>query len=285
MDFGNLASRLAKMAAENSPVILTALGVTGTLGTAYLTAKGAFKAKLILDDVQAEKISAFNGELLESGLDDKSPRTWPEEVKQAQEQAHSLTFQEMWNATWKCYIPAAGVAALTVASIICANRIGTRRAAAMASAYAVAEKGFEEYRKKVAAKLGKPQEKEIREEVAQDRVREKRPTARNGSRRSRPIGDDKNCYDVYSDRTFWGTPNQMEAAVNQLNQQIVHEGFASLSDLYHLLDMQETGYSDEIGWNSDELLEINISTTPVDDDPCFALIFVNPPKSTYKNFH
>lgn len=283
MDFGNFARRLGQMAAERSPVLLTAVGVTGTLGAAYLAAKGGMKSKLILDDMQAEKTFEYDRNMNEAGALEKKLVDMTPEEREAYDEAHTLTFQEMWNATWKCYIPAAGVAAMTVASIICANRIGTRRAAAMASAYAVAEKGFEEYRKKVAAKLGKPQEKEIREEVAQDRIRENYRTARSGSRRSRPTGDEENCYDVYSDRTFFSTEVRMQAAVNDFNQKVLHDGFATLTDLYHFLDMNGTGYSDEIGWN--EILEINISTTPVDGKPCFALIFLNEPKSTYKNFH
>jgi hypothetical protein len=285
VDFGNFARRLGQMAAENSPVLLTAVGVTGTLATAYLTGKGAFKAKFILDDVAAEKSFEYSKNLAEAGVPDVSLRDYTPEQKAAYDEAHSLTFQEMWNATWKCYIPAAGVAALTVASIICANRIGTRRAAAMASAYAVAEKGFEEYRKKVADKIGKPKEREVRDEVAAERVRKNHRTASNGSRKKVPVGDDKNCYDTFSDRRFFGTANQIEAAVNTFNQQILHDGFATLSEFYHLLDMQDTGYSDMMGWNSDALLEINITSVIVDDDPCLALVFVNQPKMEYRNFH
>ena len=281
MEFGNLARRLGQMSAERSPVLLTAIGVTGALATAYLAGKAGFKSALILDDTAEEKRRQFFYERPE--LDDQSPRTFTPEAREAFEASKSLTLGEMFEATWKQYIPAAAVGALTVASIICANRIGTRRAAAMASAYAVAEKGFEEYRKKVAAKMGKPQEKEIREEVAKERVQTNRRNATNGSRKTVPSPDDKNCYDVYSDRRFFSTPNKIQEAVNLFNQKVNHDGFARLSDLYNLLDMNDIPWGDQVGWNN--LLEINITSVITDDDTAFALVFVNQPTTEYMNFH
>jgi hypothetical protein len=264
------------MAAENSPVILTALGVTGTLGTAYLAAKGAFKSTLILDETAQNKRQSLYKERPE--LRDKSLRGMTPEEREIYDEAQELTFQEMWNATWKCYVPAAGVAALTVASIICATRIGTRRAAAMASAYAVAEKGFEEYRKKVAERIGKNKEREVQDEIAKDRVVKK------------PIpnslviveGSDVLCYDMWTDRLFRSSWTALEKAANNLNFQILHHEYATLTDWYHLIGLPSTEFSDHVGWS--DKMELNITTTTSSDNrPCLAVGFVNRPSAEYAN--
>jgi hypothetical protein len=257
MDFGILFKRAGKVAADNSPAILTAIGVTGTLATAYLAAKGAFKAAEVIRDKQEE-------------LD-------------KEEKSHPLTVQEMAEATWKYYVPAAASAAFTVAAIIGAAQINDRRTAAMASAYSVVEKSYAEYRAKAVEKAGKKKEQEIRDEVAQDRVN------------AHPIGQttlivtkrgETLCYDMWTDRWFTSDMESLRRAVNDFNAEIINDTYASLSEFYHLIGLPTTRESDNIGWCTDKLLELDYSGV-IDEhgEPAIAFDFRVKPMGRFASTH
>jgi hypothetical protein len=60
--------------------------------------------------------------------------------------------------------------------------------------------------------------------------------------------------------------------------------YASLSDFYHLIGLPSTSFSDEVGWTSDKLLELEISTVLSEDErPCLSIGFnVAPIRNYYK---
>ena len=123
MAFSTLLKRTERIIADNSPAILTGIGVVGVLSTAYLTGHASIKAMRILD--HEEKILVVARE--------------PE-----------LTPKEKVQKVWKLYIPAVSTGLLTVTCIIAANRIGNRRAAAIAVAYSLTEKAFENKQEKLS---------------------------------------------------------------------------------------------------------------------------------------
>ena len=241
-DFGK---RLPKLVVDNSPVILTAIGATGALTTAYLTGRATFKAAEIL---QAEYPNYYN----------------------------HVQIRERARCVWRCYIPPAISATLTVAAIITANRIGTRRAAALATAFATAERAFEEYRAKVVEKLGDKKEELVRAEVAQARV-DKHPP---GDREIIVTGNGSVlCMDAFSGRYFLCDMETLKKAENEINYRVLHDMYASLTDFYELVGLSRTSVSDEVGWNADKMLELKFSGTITEagGKPCIYVEFtVNP---------
>lgn len=264
MDLSVLFKRAGKVAAKNSPAILTAIGVTGTLGAAYLAAKGAFQASEVLTKATEHK-KAQLGE----GFD--------EEVDGA------LSFEEKFNLTWRLYAPAASCVVLSVTAIICANRIGDRRTAAMASAYSIVEKSYAEYRAKTTEKVGKKKEQEIRDEIAQDRQDANPPSSTTfivsgkGSTR---------CFDKWSGQYFTNDMESIRSAVNDFNQLVINSTFASLTELYHMIGVRPTRASDEVGWDTDKLLEVEYSgTLHADGTPCIAIDFRTMPNPRYSQLY
>lgn len=133
-----LTRQAEKLLHDNSPVILTAIGVSGTLSTAYLVGVASYEAAHVHD---ADDIQGF-----EHDRKQKIVRVW------------------------KLYIPAAISATLTVGCIIAANRVGSKRAAAAYSVLSVTEKAFSEYKDKVVETIGERKERTIQDAVVQDRV-------------------------------------------------------------------------------------------------------------------
>ena len=247
-----LAKQARQAIAQNSPAILTALGVTGTLTVAYFTGKATFKAADIIREAEADR--KLNGD--------------PE-----------LDNWDKVDLVWKEYIPAAGIAAMTIASIIGANHISTKRVAAFASAYSMAEKGLTQYKKVVLEKVGEKKEREVREEVAKQQLRD-HPLS------TSPIiltgQGDHLCFDAHSGRYFQGDIEKVRSAVNDINFEIINNGYASVSDYWALLNIDPTSESDDIGWNTDKKLEVDYdSDLTKEGRPCMVITFKSSPRPRF----
>lgn len=253
MTLPTLARRLSKLATDNSPVILTAIGVTGVLSTAYLAARASFKSARMIDE---------HYEVMLDG--DKLP------IKKSVE------------LCWKNYVPAATSATITIAAVICANRVEARRAAALAAVYTISERAFDEYKSKVVEKLGARKEQGIRDEIAQDQV------TRNPVNNCEVIiagTGEQLCYDTFSGRYFSSDMETLRKAQNDLNQQIINDSYASLSDFYYHVGLKATKTSSEIGWTTDKLMELRFSTVLSDDGrPCISVDFSVAPIRGYDIF-
>ena len=255
MDLTSVAKAVEKFTIDNSPTILTVVGVTGTVTTALLTGKATFKAAEILAYEKAEDID----ELIEFFPDLK--------IKVG--------------LVWKEYIPPVVVGSATIACIIGANAIGTRRAAALAAAYSLSEKAFADYKDKVVEKLGEKKEQAVRDEVASDQIR-KNPV---GSREVIMLGvGEVLCFEQFTARYFMSSVEELRKAMNDLNETINHDGYASLGDFYARIGLPRTSYSEEVGWTSDKLFEINFSACLAEDGrPCVAVDYaVLPVRAYYK---
>jgi hypothetical protein len=229
--------RASKVAVDNAPTILTAIGVTGAITTAILTGKASFKASEIINREQARH--------------------------DLEEQSHPFTPKEKFLLVWPQYIPAAATAAMTVAAIVCSNRISTKRAAALASAYTVSQEVLERYKDKVAKVLGEAEAKKVHDEVAKDVAAKNPPPA------TVLIGGGEHVcwvYDDYTDRWFKSSHMDLERAVIDINLQLANEGTATLADFYRILGVTHAAIYDEVGWTHEKKLEVEIGSTKMDDN-------------------
>jgi hypothetical protein len=257
MTFVDVAKRAEKLAIDNSPGILTALGVTGTLTVAYLTGKATFKAADLLWDEQ-------------NRLD-------------IQPERHNLEPKEKFQLVWKLYIPAAGTCVFTIVCIVTATRIGNRRAAAVAAAYSISEKAFTEYREKIVEKIGEKKEQSARDELAQERV-DRNPVSSNGIIITG--SGEVLCYEEFTGRYFMSSMEELRKGQNDTNYTIMNHGDASLTDFYNSIDLPSTSFSDEVGWNTDKLIELRFSTTLSEDGrPCISMGFDVAPIRDYFRIH
>lgn len=237
-----MLKQFEKVIADNSPAILTGVGVAGTVATAVLASRATLKASAILAEDANLRIT---------------PRTKTDVLK----------------LTWVLYIPPVASGCLTIGAIIFANRISTRRAAALAAAYSLSEKAYSEYKEKVIEKIGEQKNQKVRDEIAENRVQENPPGA------TVFVGGGKVlCYETYTGRYFESTMEDIKKAQNDLNYEIMNNGYASIGDFWDKIGLSRTEISDEVGWNSDQQLEIQFSTVLTEESrPCLCVSFdVNP---------
>lgn len=249
-----LAKQAEKFALDNAPAILTGVAVIGSLATAYLTGKATFRASKQIDEEWDRIIS-------------ETPDPWVFDNK------------DKVKLVWKEYIPPAIALTTTVASIVCANRVSTKRAAAMAAAYSLLEGRSTEYRDKVAEKFGVNKERQTQDELAQDQVSNHPPT----NSQMVIMGNGKVlCYDRPSDRYFQSDMETIRGLQNDINAEVNEVGFANLDSLYTGLGIEPTDFGDELGWTRDSMLDIKFSAVITkDNQPCIALNYQCKPTREY----
>lgn len=235
-----------KFVIDNSPGILTGLGVAGAVTTAVLTGKAAWNSAVIID----REFDAYPS----------GPST-----------------KQRVELVWKEFIPPAAVGVVTIAAIIGANQIGSRRAAAFAAAYKLSEQLSDDYKKKVVETLGLQKEEKMRSELAAEKMKENPPS------KSMIVvaGTNVLFYDELSGRYFHNTMEKVQRSVNEINHQVNNYFCASLTEFYEKIGLTSTTLSDSIGWNSDELLEVQFSPTMVEDQPAIMIGYNHEPIKGY----
>ena len=227
--------RSAKMAAsKHSPEILTGIGVAGMIATTVLAVRATPKALVLIEE--------------------KKKADWVDKLSPV----------ETVKTAWKPYIPAAVTGAASVACIIGASSVNAKRNAALAAAYTLSETALKEYRDKVIETIGEKKEQNIRDKVAKEQI-ENHPVSK-----SEVIFTDKGkslCFDPYSSRYFIGDIESIRRAANNLNEQMLNSitGYASLNDFYDEIELPHTETGDMIGWNSSNLIKLDISSHVSDD--------------------
>ena len=233
-----------KFVTDNSPGILTGLGVAGTVTAVFLTGRAAFLA----------------------GMD--ASTQYHEAVREDEElPEHLLEPRHLIRTYWKGFIPAASVGAVTVTAIIMANQIGSRRTAAITAAFKLSEQLSEEYKDKVTKTLGLQKEEKMRSELASEKMEKNPPPA------GMLIisGSDVLFLDELSGRYFHSQVETVKKAVNDINYKVNNYFHASVTDFYELIGLEGTKFSDSIGWNSDELLDVQFTATMYQDKPAIML--------------
>jgi Family of unknown function (DUF6353) len=262
-----LVRRAKYLVNDNSTTILTGMGVTGTVTTAYLSGRASFKAAQLL-----EQDKGVREELLSEAGNGNGTVIVPD-----------LPLHSKVRLTWRLYIPAFGVGVTTITSIVMANKIASKKIAALAIASGISERALQEYKAKVVERFGERDEMKIRDELAQERVN-KHPIS---SREVILAGTGEVlCYDQHSGRYFQSTVENIKRAENKINHDLNNFMHASLTEFYDEIGLPATSYSDSVGWNSNNQLEIAFSTVmSSNDQPCIAIDFINPPHANYRDLY
>lgn len=251
-----ITKTVMKSIGDNSPTILTALAVTGVITTTVLAVRATPKALIKVDDEIARRdADAIN--------------------------AH-LTKRDWVYLTWTDYIPAAAMGLATIACIVGANTVNLKRQAALISAFSLTDTAFREYREKVTETFGEAKEKNVRDEVAKDRI------AKN------PVNDNEIimtgsgvqlCYDALSGRYFESDVESIRKAENDINRVIMFDGNASLNEFYDRIGLPGNEIGKELGWREGDVMEIKFSShkTPKDRTALTVEFYVKPVRDFWKH--
>lgn len=237
-----LLNNAIKVVKRNGPEILTAAAASGVVSTGVL----AWRA--------GKNVSNPKYNITYVGKDVSRKQFWIDHVK----------------LTWKEYVPPVASGLVTIGCIVASHKMGGRRTAAAIAAYSATELAFTEYKEKAKELVGANKEQAIRDGVAQDRVTNNPP--------SKAVvilgGGDVLCLDMRSQQYFRSNHDLIKRAENEINFQINHENYVSLSEFYIMLGLPITHESVHNGWTFERLMETDISTALTDDNqPCLTVSF------------
>ena len=253
-NLATIAKDIRKFASKRSPEILKGIGIAGMITTTILAVRATPKAlELIEEQKEEESVDEFSS-------------------------------FEVVKVAWKPYIPAMVTCVVSTACLIGASSVNTKRNAALATAYKLSETALSEYREKVVETIGEKKERIVRDKVAEERVK-KNPVSKN---EVIVTGNGKTlCFDPISGRYFMCSIETIKRAENTLNKQMLHDisGYVSLNEFYDELGLDHTSVGNDLGWNTNQLIDIDFSSQLNDNgEPSVVLDYLVAPKCDYYNF-
>ena len=125
-----------------SPTILTCIGAAGVVATAVLAVKATPKADSL---IKADSRRNHDGD------------------------PYAATKLEAVKSCWKCYIPATATGVATIICIFGANTLNKKQQASLASAYALVNRSYSDYKHKLKELYGEDAHKKIMESIAAEK--------------------------------------------------------------------------------------------------------------------
>lgn len=247
----NMFKGVRRFLSDNTPAILTGLGVAGTISTAILAVQATPKAMRDIWDAESET-------------------------------TEELTWQEKAKLVWKHYLPSGAVAGVTVGAIIMAQSLNYRRQAALMSVYALTETAFREYRTEMIEQHGEKADQKIRDSIAERHIKENPPVE---SQIIITGQGDHLCYDSMSGRYFRSNIDKVRRAVNEINSTCLSDTYASQNDFYRLIGLDPIVFGEEHGWRFDNLMDVNFSSylEPESGEPALSIEYgTGPIRGYYK---
>lgn len=226
MDFSSIFKTVTKFTSDHAPEILTGLSVAGAVQTAIFSARASYTASRVIDHYE-----------IENGVE-PDPRE---------------RFIGRTKLVWRLYIPTVISGGVTVAMIICSNRLSVKRQAVLTSALATTQTYLHRYESAVS-------------EVLDDNLKEKVETVL-GKQVSEAVPDPDDIpedeldgetdifQDTISGRYFRSTIGDVKDAIADCKMRIADDYYLSLNELYDKLGLERTEQGDYLGWNIDSRLE------------------------------
>jgi hypothetical protein len=234
MNVTKMVSHMKFCMRKESPVIFGVIGGVGVLATAAISMRAGYRLH---------------------------------EVVQEHPDLRTMSNKDKVRVLAPVIAPTVVASVATIASFGKSADIYQKRGAAATVAYAAADRALTEYRERTVETIGGKKADAISDLVAKRKVESNPPKANNIA-----IVDDGSAkvlvLESYTGRYFRSTMEDLRKAENAINHTINHDLYATLSEFYAHIGLSSTAVSDNLGWNSDRLLELRFTTAIHDGTPC-----------------
>lgn len=175
--------------------------------------------------------------------------------------------------TWRYWVIPSFMGTTSIACIVGSNVVMSKRQAFLISAYSIAAGQLLENRKKLVELVGPKKENELHKEVIHKTMGEP-PT-------NVVVGDGEYlCYESLSGRYFKSDLQAIRKAQNDLNHELFGGVWLPLNNLYEHLGLPRIGLGDEIGWFTDNMVDLQVSSMVTEKGvPCLVIDYVTEPIS------
>lgn len=211
---------------KNSNIILTVVSVTGVVTTVIFAVKGTIKAVKLCEEKQVRNR------------------------------------KEVIQTVWKCYIPTVGIALLTTTAIICNGKINAKKIAVLTSAYSGSVEALKKVEEKMSEQIGPKKTQKAVDAAEAELANEKAPREQTDIIAT---GKGKQLFFCASTgqwfRSDWNGVELAEAKLRGVVDKIIKawggSEFVPVREAQEALGLPMTDMSDYMGWDTDDLLDVN----------------------------
>lgn len=247
-----IANDMSKVIVKRSPEILTGFGITGMIASTVSAVKMTPEAM--------KRIGKRKRELNVS----------------------KLSVKETVKVTWKCYIPSIALTTISTGCLVGASAINYKRNMALASAFALTETAFKDYKSAVEESLSEREAVKINDKVAKKKLEEQ------------PINEEDVvitgkgnhlCCDITCGRYFRSDINTVKQAINNLNERLLNEQFISKNEFFQELGLKPVTDGYELGWDAtDGLIHVVYSSQiAASGEPCLTINYLSSSLRKYRH--
>lgn len=246
---------------RNSSTILTCVSAVGVVATAVLAATATPKALKLLEEAKDEK-------------------------------GEELTKLEVVQVAGPAYISTIAVGASTIACVIGANVLNKRHQASLASAYALVDNAYKDYRKKLKELYGDEADRNVRAAIAKDKCTEFGAYVP-GNGALDISGERHLFYEEYRGAYFETTIENVQNAEYHFNRNFAMRGDANLNEFYSFLGLEPTKEGHILGWDICKLqdeyehcwVDFDHEKVELEDGmECYVIHFPIPPTLHYDHY-
>lgn len=246
---------------KHSPIILTSAGIVGGVTATVLACKATLKLEPIVEDLNGS-VAAIKENKNRVDLRGKP-------LFNEKEYARNLAFLYTRGTIdiVKLYGPAVSLGVVSIGCIVSAQGIMQRRNAALVAAYTALEKGFNEYRKRVANAVGEDAERELRYGLRTEDVH----NTKDGVVEQVSVAD-PNAISIYArffDETSseWTKTPEYNLLFLKCQQQYANDllhsrGHVFLNEVYDSLGLERSKAGQVVGWvmskNGDNFVDFGL---------------------------
>lgn len=238
---------------KHSPEILITAGVIGVIGSTVMLCRATLKAQDILNESK-EQVDKVHQCLADESL---SGQYSTEDSKKDL----TIVYAQTGVKLAKLYMPAVLLGGASITGIIASHTILCKRNAAIAAAYAMAEKGFKAYRNRVAERFGEDVERELRYNIKAQTFEKTVTNSETGDERKEKVTvpvaelDDYSEYARFFDSycTGWEKNAEYNLMFLRAQQQYANDllrsrGHLFLNEVYDMLGMPRSKSGQIVGW-------------------------------------
>ena len=245
---------------KHSPAILVGAGVVGVVSSAVMACKATLKAGDILEE-HNKKVEVIHN-CIDTGKCPAGEYTDKDGKKDL-----TIAYTQTGVKFVKLYGPSVLLGTASIVSILASHKILTERNAAIASAYAIVDKGFKNYRKNVKERFGDRVDYELKHNIKAQEIKTIE-VDENGNQveKTKTVDVATNTDNLeYSDfaRIFDETnPNWtkdpeynlmfLKSQQAYLNNKLQAKGFLFLNEVYKALGFEESKAGQVVGWTYDK---------------------------------
>ena len=238
---------------KNLPNITTALSVVGVLGTAFFSARAAYKSVKPIEE-HKEKM----GQLRANKEKFDTSKEYNKEV--------AVVYKKTAKELIKVYWPAAVSSGLTIAGILTTNNVHRKRYLTMAGMYTSVAAAYNEYRKRVSEKYGEEAERDLyyniqREEIITVETDKKGNEKTKVEVVTKPGTTESTDYSLLllqaGDKVwYYGRPDMTSWRLIEIQKNLTQllrtRGYLFLNEVYDALEKPQIPEGQIIGWIYDE---------------------------------